>query len=487
MDNSVTKEKNLKRKNKRKLLLVASFLFAVFLLFALILVLPLFKNPWKQTVSDFFFDVEKIERFGNVLEKNGVDVGFNLKVPASKLKLSMSGTSKYSGEFDGENSIGVFELVFDRGKNSAMSAELGWDSDNFLFGVVVDGEELYVEIPRKNVESELENSVFYPQSGSSLALSEKQYDSLLSVLLAIDTDGEEKLQKENSLEKSFKKIIKKCLKIADIELDLKLFDGGFNISRTITLKLNENELIDMIDVLLDETKENENLNELIPFDVLKTVCPDLALDDITDTSDLLIEIKDAIKDTDIELEFSYTSCKGRITKAEWELCFGEGESSVSYEGESVYTYEKNSAAMDIEGILSIGSQEQKYMATFEKLYNKENDITELTMISKVDGQMVRYSIEYDGKNKEYRLDMSVMEQEIIIGGGFSFDVNKGELDFTVDELGMNGIEMSTEADFVRFSLCPANETPSLPSGEPLFGMKEEKIAELIGTVQNLFK
>ncbi len=456
------------------------------LVLAAVMFLPLLQNPWEGTFSALFVDASDMDKFADALFKNGVGMEMNASVSGDIDTINAKTTVFATGKYKGQNAIMLSEVEL-AGKEANIAVEIGIDKDSFVLGCKGKDKDIYVSVPRADIENELEKSVFHPDSDSDYALTEEQYDSLLEMLELLD--GKEDEADIKSLEKSYKKILKKVSKIVKPKSELKFFADGLNVSRKVTYVLDDEICIEIIDIIRDEADENEYLNKnLIPFESLGMV--DSKGSKITSTKDFLKMLKKSMEDSSFDIELSYTECGGKIQQLEFAFSTKVGETRVSYEGEASFTYKKDSASVDLTIAASSSYQnssaKQEIEIEYEKKTNKKTNDATITASVDLEGKVFDLEIEYDGKSSEYDLEISSEENTMSLLGKFALDPKKGTFNFSVDEMQNNG-ETVYEGNSIEISVYSTKEVPKIPSGEAILKMSDDEIETLIKDLQNILQ
>ena len=232
---------------------VAALLIVVISL-SLILILPLFsKNHIKNTFDVLFFDTDVLSKTATSLNDSGYENSTTLYFPTEITELNQDINLKIS-----ERGIGS-----DEDQKKTINVELDSDNNGYEFSITYDNENLALQglsfdkdviitFQRRNTDDALDKSIFAPSSKSKYALKEKEYTQLRDLVENLDLNTQEKFSKElteliqNSVEKfedSFKS--KNTYRFAK---------NKFALCRTTEIKLNEDDLKKLADIIYTELK-----------------------------------------------------------------------------------------------------------------------------------------------------------------------------------------------------------------------------------------
>ncbi len=470
-----------KKKIKRKLVLLCIVIpVSLLLACAVALIYPLFKNPWKETFNSLFFEYEQIENYTDAMQKNAKSISGSINIPSTTTSISVCGTLRNSGEYEGKESVGMFELGLSDGKDiqTQRYVKLGWSREKiFLIYSIYENNDVCVEIPRTDVERSLRESEFYPQSGSKYALTNEQYQELLKALKTIETDDEN----EKTIGDFFKKIILECIKQSDIKSTYKLFDGGFCISNTVTVKLDRDALVNILDKAMVESRENSAVNKKITPEMLERLFGVKFGNNVKTASDVLDSLRSDLLKADAELEFSYAACKGKLRNIRYSFKHSDDRASLIRDSHIGFKYENDSVSAEAVEMIAEDEKirsnrfklERNYKSDSLMIFNEPEEKDQPKILFSYGYKECRYSFDYEGEDSHYTVD-----------GDLMLDAQKDEMKITVDRIYFNKVDMTTDGSFLDLTFAPSEQEPSIPSGMSLFAMTTTEIDVLLDRLKN---
>ncbi len=477
-----------KKKSKKKLFVILPLVAALLTLItiAVVLMVPMFSNPWKKTL-DSFVDSDSIGAFVKALRDTGTGIDAQINLPNEDYTITLTGTSVPEGDVRSNNTIGMYELDFGDGtkESNKSRVKLGWNSEKFVLGFENKSASRTVEIPRVNVEKELEESIFHPKSGTSYALSESDYEKLLNTLLEFQpNDLDAEIAKTESLERSYKAILVEWMKIARPQKEYKLFDGGFYITQNITYKLDTDTVCDMIDVVLDEVENNENIKDLIPLSSMETIFGISFGEDAYDTVGFLKKMKE--KSYDIEL--SYIVRGDTLFELEYDILYADGRLEYKYSGSFIFEYCSNASSIIAEHEYTAHKKNEKLSFVFDKYFNEEGDATCFVLDADYNGTKHNCTLNLYPDTKRYALNYTGEEDSFAAEGGVDFDLNECKLSLSLDKITTAGVTVTKDDSyFMSMKIFKSNEVPDIPSGKPLLDMYRSEMDKLLNELISLFQ
>ncbi len=476
---SVSLNASQKMSKKKRLFIIGAI--ALPIISVLLLASSLLRNPFIESFDALFFDSGKALALAENLSSDGLSIEYDMTLPAKSLSMSAKGIARGTGEYRGQNAIGAFEIELGRhGKDNPLT--VAYNRDNIFIRLSVSGDSQTITIPRHNTEQGLSKSIFHPDSNSRYALDEKDYNTLLKILSAIET--EEQDRESVSLKKILLRIAKRVIKNIDFKHSYSY--EGLSLSKTTTASLDGEDICGIADVLLEETEANPVLvREIISPELVYKIFGREYKSDVTDTQEILNAIKKMASERDLELSFSFTECKGKISAVKLDTSFERngGICHVGFDVKLQYTEDSASFSLVINrtnaGVTEIAKLE------YAKQTNEKEKTSRVTAGLSFGKNTYALGLDYNGQTGEYGIEMTLDDNSVKIGGECSADVKKGTVCFAVNEAELKGIKIKAES-LISLSLCSTEQMPALSfEGVSVFEINESDFRRFYEGIKRL--
>ena len=468
-----------KTSKKKKLFIVGAI--ALPLISLILLAFSLLHNPFIESFDALFFDVGEALELAENLSADGLFVEYDMTLPTKSLSMSAKGIARGTGEYRGQNAIGAFEIELGRrGKDNPLT--VAYNRDNIFIRRTASGDSQVLTIPRHNTEQGLARSIFHPDSNSRYALDEKDYNTLLKILSAIETDEVDR--ERVSLKKILLRVAKRVVDNVDFKRSYSF--EGLSLSKTTTVSLDGEDICGIADVLLEETEENPILvREIISPELVYKIFGREYKSDVTDTQEILRAIKKMASERELNILFSFTESKGKISAIKLDTSF-ERNGGICRIGMDVkLEYSDGSASFVL--VLNRTNADSTDVATLE--YSKKTD--EKEKISRVTAGLsfgkntYELGVDYNGQTGGYGIELSLADDTVKIGGEYTADAKKGTVFFGVKEAELKGIKIKAES-LVSLSLCSTKQVPKvLFEGISIFEISESDFRRFYEGIKRL--
>ena len=224
---------------------------------------------------------------------------------------------------DASDFKGAFEMTLLEDDEAVLTPRLIYNQDKVTFSCpeIVDGT---YGVNIRNLEKNLEGSIFDPDEETDYSLTDEQYEYLLHLNNTLGKDTDLQHDCEKVLGRYSKLAVEKLLKYSDVNRSSETIKaGGENIRCTvISVSLDENGLSSIIQDLIDRANDDKELEDLVyrlasngsyredPDDIVDSFYE--RLDDIEDSLDYL-------EDVDITIDFYITSSGRRLARLDCDF------------------------------------------------------------------------------------------------------------------------------------------------------------------------
>ena len=222
---------------------------------------------------------------------------------------------------------GAFEMTLLEDGEAVFRPRLIYNQDKVTFSCpeIVDGT---YGVNIRNLEKNLEGSIFDPDEETDYSLTDEQYEYFLNLKNTLGRDSDLQNEYEKVLGRYSKLAVEKLLKYSDVNKSSETIKaGGEKIRCTvITVSLDEDGLSSVIQDLIDRANDDEELEDLI-YRVASNGSyredPDDIVDSFYDHLDDIEDSLDDLDDVDITLDFYITSSGRRLARLDCDFGIGD--------------------------------------------------------------------------------------------------------------------------------------------------------------------
>lgn len=437
------------------------------------LVLPVIGIDMVDNTTDLLLgDMGWLERTDERLADKGYEGELEINIPTLFSGLAAPAVVKSSFVGYGSGEDEVCNTIITLGTpNLQHTFDLFYSEEIIaLGGLGSDADSnTVISIPRKDIRTALDGSVFHPDSGSEYALDTETYGLVCD---AIDNADE---STDDGISEILTRIIERSYEYGEKERHIYFAEDEFALERVEEWHLDGEDISRIIDIVFEELIESD-----LTADAINSL-PNFELTAIVDT------LKDTFRDAEVDMTFVISH--SRLSEA-----------NVSIRTKNDGSDEQLDIALTVEGnkkdstvILDISSntvadgneERDSIKIRLDRRREGEKNNTDLTVLVS-DKKMLEINISHNGEKGDYTADFSTYIGEISstmsLAGRFLRYKWYSGYEFSVDSLSADGILQHPDGQPIISIMMKENpEAKELtpPEADNLFTMTDQMIDELV--------
>lgn len=403
-------------------------------------------------------------------------------------KAIADGTFTYDASFEGTNVSGEIyvnekdektsQLHTIKAGDKKVDIYAAVDGGKVKFGTIGESGEHIYEIDLKNLEKDFSDSIFAPDSGSSAALAQEDYDIIIKSIGEINTalngDEDELPESYKELQKKIEKFLKDNAPEVEEKADAEI-DGTEVKANILTYNFDKEDVKELVDaymvVILEEMREQGSFDDFYTEEDFKAEYE---------------EMYTKIEKLDIEAVYYVNSKTHNLMQVECNVdATVEGE-AMTADVVSVFGAEPDkSQEKTVEVNVVYAGQEVAVIITTE-VKDENNTVVDIELKTMgMSMEVVTLDFEKDGEDYTITAKVPVISAEATVEGTVKGD--KKSVEFTVDKVKYNaeGVDGEVALD-IRFAAEQGGKFDDRKAEKNFFDITEDELDKFAEDVENDF-